>query len=213
MNDKAVVKDDGSSSCPYFPRSAIMQNVLNPLVTMVQLQLDASRSFADVVFSGTEKIDRVMIDATHRAFTDQINFAQALASMRDPRNATTTLQATFTNRGSEESVAFQQELMQIFTEMQNGIGRSMQEYAERLGRGAVIGAAAEAENLAAQADGTAFNPVTSMFSVWQTAFREAASLTRRNMMAAQSTVDEVSAATIHAASAGGNGGEKRGRRK
>ena len=41
-----------------------MQHASNPLVTMYNTQLEASRRFAEAVFSGTEKIDRVMRGAT-----------------------------------------------------------------------------------------------------------------------------------------------------
>ncbi|MEN3364353.1 MAG: hypothetical protein V7606_1627, partial [Burkholderiales bacterium] len=49
-----------------------MQTVLNPLVNVYQTQLEASRRFADAVFSGTEKIDRIVLDAVHRIFNQQL---------------------------------------------------------------------------------------------------------------------------------------------
>src|SRR5256885_1747749 len=105
-------------------------NVLNPIVDMYQTQLEASRQFGDALFSGTEKIDRVIIEATHRAFTEQLKFAQALAATRDP-SGMANLQSSFR---PDNAVNYQKEILRIFAEMQNNIGRSVQEYVQQLGR-------------------------------------------------------------------------------
>ena len=52
----------------------------NPVVDMVQYQLDASIQLADVVFSGTEKIDRAVLDVTHQAVDSQLKLVRALWS-------------------------------------------------------------------------------------------------------------------------------------
>ena len=56
----------------------------NPVVDMVQYQLDASIQLADAVFSGTEKIDRAVLDVTHQAVDSQLKLVRAMANMRDP---------------------------------------------------------------------------------------------------------------------------------
>lgn len=56
----------------------------NPVVDMVQYQLDASIQLADVVFSGTEKIDRAVLDVTHQAVDSQLKLVRAMTNMRDP---------------------------------------------------------------------------------------------------------------------------------
>lgn len=167
-----------------------MQNVLNPMVTMYQTQLEASRRFADAIFSGTEKIDRVVIGATHRVFTEQLRFAQALSSMRDPRSIGNTLQSSFFTRHPDDAVNYQKEIMRIFAEMQNELGRSLQDYVEQLGTNTATSAAAPLEAAQEQANDAVFNPMTSMFSVWESAFKEVAALAKKNMMAARSAVDE-----------------------
>jgi hypothetical protein len=177
-----------------------MQNVLNPLVTMYQTQLEASRRFADAVFSGTEKLDRVMIGATHRAFNDQLKFAQALANMRDPRNVGATLQSGFLNRTPEEAASYQKELMQIFADMQNDIGRSLQECLAQFS-GGQQGGVESAVQAQEQATDAVFNPVSSMFTVWESAFKEVAALAKRNMMAAHSSVDQATANSRYASAA------------
>lgn len=170
-----------------------MQNVLSPMVNMYQTQLEASRRFADAIFSGTEKIDRVVIGATHRVFNDQLRFAQALSSIRDPRNVSTTFQSSFFSRNPDDAVNYQKEIMRIFAEMQNEIGRSMQDYIEQLGTSAATNATAPLNVAPGQANDAVFNPMTSMFSVWESAFKEVAELAKKNMVAAKSAID--SAAT------------------
>lgn len=176
-----------------------MQNVLSPMINMFQNQLDASRKFADAVFSGAEKIDRVMIGATHRVFTEQLNFAQAIASVRDPRSVGTALQSTFMSRNPDDAVNYQKEIMRIVTEMQNDIGRSMQDYIEQLGRGAASTATKPLEAVQAQANDAVFNPMTSMFSVWETAFKDVAALAKKNMTAARSSVESAASRTMQSA--------------
>jgi hypothetical protein len=167
-----------------------MQNVLNPLVGVYQTQLEASRRFADAIFSGTEKIDRVVIGATHRVFTEQLNLAQAMTTVRDPRNIGASLQSGMLGRNPDEAMNYQKEIMRIFAEMQNEIGRSMQDYVEQLRKQAGSGTASMAMPGGSVRDRVEdFNPVTSMFSVWESAFKEVAALAKNNMMAARSNIE------------------------
>lgn len=175
-----------------------MQNVLNPMVTMYQTQLEASRRFADAIFSGTEKIDRVVIGATHRVFTEQLRFAQTLSTIRDPRSVGNALQSSFFSRNPDDAVNYQKEIMRIFAEMQNELGRSLQDYIEQLGTNAATSAAAPLEAVQERANDAVFNPMTSMFSVWETAFKEVAALAKKNMMAARSTAEEAAAKAAEA---------------
>lgn len=176
-----------------------MQNVLNPMVTMYQTQLEASRRFADAIFSGTEKIDHVVIGATHRVFTEQLNFAQAMATVRDPRAVGSTLQSSFLSRSPDNVVNYQKEIMRIFAEMQNEIGRSMQEYVEQLGTHAATSATMPLEAAQERANNAVFNPMTSMFSVWESAFKEVAELAKKNMMAARSTMEDAASSYVNVA--------------
>lgn len=172
-----------------------MQNVLSPMVNMYQTQLEASRRFADAIFAGTEKIDRVVIGATHRAFNEQLRFAQAMSNMRDPRNVGTTFQSSLLSRNPDDAVNYQKEIMRIFAEMQNEIGRSMQDYIEQLGSNTVTNTAVPLGVSQAQANDAVFNPMTSMFSVWESAFKEVAELAKKNMVAARSAIDNAATKT------------------
>jgi hypothetical protein len=184
-----------------------MQTVFSPLMNVYQTQLEASRRFADVIFDGTGKIDQIMIDAIHGMVNRQLSLAHSMATARDPQSAASTLQSNLLSRGPDDTMNYQKEIMRIIAEMQNDIGKSMQEYIERLGSNAAAGTATGAATLEAtqqQANDAVYNPMTSMFSVWESAFKEAAALAKKNMATAQSTIEDVtnkamgSAATLKA---------------
>ncbi|MES2534723.1 MAG: phasin family protein [Pseudomonadota bacterium] len=172
-------------------------SVLNPIVDMYQTQLEASRQFADAMFSGTEKIDRVIIDATHRAVSDQLRFAQALAAARDPKGLA-SLQPSLIHR-PENAVNYQKEIMRVFAEMQNDLGKSMQQYVEQLTTKTTSSATRPLETAQEQAKDAMLNPMTGMFSVWESAFREVAALANKNMVAARSTFENAANAVGNAA--------------
>lgn len=180
-----------------------MQNVFNPMINMYQHQLEASRRFADAVLSGAEKIDRVMIGATRHALSEQMNLAQAIAGARDPRTVGSVLQSTFMARSPEDTVNYQREIVRVLTEVQSDIGRSMQDYIERLGVNAASSTMRMSERTAEtaqeKANDAVFNPMTSMFSVWESAFKDVAALAKRNMSNARSSVDDVTTRSMHSA--------------
>lgn len=177
-----------------------MQNVPNPLVAMCATQLEVSRRFAEAVFSGTEKIDRVMRGATQRAFNEQMDLVQAIATGKDARAVGSRLQANLFARNPDEAVKYQKEIVRIVSEMQNEITRSMQECMDQMRTGATTPASRPFETPPTQPD-AAFNPVTSMFSVWESAFKEVAELARKNMSAARSMGAHAGAAQDTAGSA------------
>jgi len=170
-----------------------MQQVFTPLAGLYQCQLEASRRCADAIFFGTERIDHIMLDATHHAVMEQLNFAKAFSgASSDPRAAGSLLQANFLGRQSGDAVNYQKEIAQAVTQMQSEIGRSLQDCMEQMRSQAVIPAPAGAipSFSAAKAGGDAGNnPVTSIFSVWESAFKEVASLARTNMALAASAAE------------------------
>jgi hypothetical protein len=176
-----------------------MQNMPSSIINMYQNQLEASRQLADAFFSGTEKIDRVVIDATHRAVTEQLEYAQTLAGTRD--------QISLTNLPSmlprpESAMNYQKEILQAFAEMQSDIGQSIQRYMEQIGSGAAGDAARTAENAlkgSTRAANNAFNPMSGMLSVWESAFKEVTALANRNMQAARSNFENVAGAAANVA--------------
>lgn len=173
-----------------------MQHIMTPLVTMYQTQLEASRRVADAVFSGTEKIDRMMISATHRAFNEQINLAEAMTTARDPQTAGSTLQASLFSRNRSTAADYQKEIMRIFAEMQNEIGRSWQDYIQQMRSQAAITSTKPLEAAQARANDAVFDPMTSMFSVWESAFKEVADLARKNMATARTAAGDAAGKTL-----------------
>jgi hypothetical protein len=180
-----------------------MQNIFSPLVAMYQTQLEVSKRCAEAVFSGTEKIDRVMLGATQRAFNQQLDFVQAISTVRDPQSAENTLRSGFLSRTPDDALNYQTEIMRIVAEMQNDIGKSLQDYVVELGANAnAAGGGAAREGWRVQPSDTAFNPMTSMFSVWESAFKEVASMAKKNMMVARSSMESAAGNAMQRA---GNG--------
>lgn len=175
-----------------------MPSAMNPIIDMCQTQLEASRRLADVVFAGTERIDRVVIDAAHRAVTEQLNFAQAVVATRDP-GGIAELQATFLSRRPDNAMSYQRELIRIFAEIQSEVGKSMQYYIEQFGSNLSMSAISPTRSAREHANDALFNPVTGMFSIWETAFREVSTITNRNLEAARSSFENVSAAAADTA--------------
>jgi hypothetical protein len=176
-----------------------MQTVLNPLVNVYQTQLEASRRFADAVFSGTEKIDRIVLDAVHRIFNQQLTLVQAMTTASDPQAAAALLQTKLMPRSPDETMNYQKEVMRVFAEMQNDISRSLQDYMEQLGSTAAAGVALPQEASMRQANDAAYNPVTSVFSAWESAFKEAAALAQKNMVGTRSAFEDAASRTIESA--------------
>ena len=175
-----------------------MPSAMNPIIDMCQTQLEASRRLADVVFSGTERIDRVVIDAAHRAVTDQLNFAQAVVATRDPAGIA-DLQTTYMSRRPDNAMNYQRELIRVFAEIQSEVGKSMHYYIEQFGSSLNANAATSTRQARDHANDAMFNPMTGMFSVWESAFREVSSLASRNMEAARSSFETVSHAAADTA--------------
>jgi len=171
-----------------------MQQVFTPLSGLYQCQLEASRRCADAIFSGAERIDQIMIDATHRAVTEQLNLAKVFAGAGgDPRTAGSLLQANFLGRQPGDAVSYQKEIVHAVTEMQSEIGRSLQDCMEQMrsqtATQASPGAVGPAFSGATGTSAGGGNPVTSIFSVWESAFKEVASLARTNMALAASAAE------------------------
>jgi ElaB/YqjD/DUF883 family membrane-anchored ribosome-binding protein len=173
-----------------------MQNLLSPFVGVFQTQLEASRRFADAVFTGTEKLDRVMIDATHHAFNRQLNLAQSMMTAQDPQSAATVLQSNFLSRNPDDAMNYQKEVMRIFAEMQNDFGKTLREYVEHLGINTAANAATPMEAARGHANDALYNPVSSMFSVWESAFKDVAELAKKNMDVARSQVENAASRTM-----------------
>lgn len=161
-----------------------MQNMANPFLGVYQTQIEASRRFLDTIFSSTEKIDQVVRGAAQRAVNEQLNLAEAFTQAKDPASIGAALQSGMAARNSDQAVNYQRELVRIVVEMQSELGKGVQDYVEQMRSQATSGFKPQVDTTVTQpASDTAFssNPVTSLFSVWQNAFKEASSLAQRNL--------------------------------
>lgn len=162
----------------------------NPVVDMVQYQLDASIQLADVVFSGTEKIDRAVLDVTHQAVDSQLKLVRAIANMRDPSRMA-DLQQAITHR-PEKAMQCHQQIVSALVEMQTEFGRSVRDYIDRVSHTAAeqLESAQHQVTSGSNQPGHAMvNPFTGMMGVWEQVFREASRFAAQNMKVARSNVD------------------------
>ena len=162
----------------------------NPVVDMVQYQLDASIQLADVVFSGTEKIDRAVLDVTHQAVDSQLKLVRAMTNMRDPSRMA-DLQSALAHR-PEKAMHCHQQIMSALVEMQTEFGRSVREYIDRVSHSAAEQVESAQHQAAAglgQSGEATANPFTGMMGVWEQAFREASRFATQNMTVARSNVE------------------------
>lgn len=172
-----------------------MQHVLNPLLDVYQTQIEASRQFSDIVFSGAEKIDRVVIEAARRTVDEQLRTAQSMASARDARTIANAQPSPFYR--PDGTMTYPQEIMRILAEMQNEIGRSTQNYFEQI-NSYFENTMAPFQLIPGRGATPASNPMTGLFSVWESAMHEFTSLANRAMNTGRSTYDHAAAATRHA---------------
>ena len=174
-----------------------MQNVLNPIADMYQSQLEVSRQFSNIIFSGVGKIDRVVIEATHHAVDEQLRMAQSVATARDPSGAASAQSRFFTKPSGV--MPYQQEVMRIFAEMQNEIGRAMKKYLEKIRNNMSHTATAPFQAAQQRATDTVVNPMTGVFSMWESAFRDVTAMADKNMAAGRSAFDATTTAAREAA--------------
>lgn len=166
-----------------------MQQIPNPMANLYQAQLEVSRRFTDAMFEGAEKLDQLVLKAAHHAVSEQMRLAQVLAGGMNP--ADPGLAENLVRRSSGEAMNYQAEIMRVVAEMQTEFGKSMQGYIEQVasqpsrapGRGTE-----SATSTPTGAGGAVPNPMTSMLSMWETAFKEATAMATRNMAAARSNV-------------------------
>jgi hypothetical protein len=102
-------------------------------------------------------------------------------------------------RNPDDAVNYQKEIVRIVAEMQNEIGRGLRDYMDQLRTQATSSVEATASSAQAQSGDAAVNPVTSMFSVWETAFKEVADLAKKNMTAARSAAEGAAGRTVQTA--------------
>jgi hypothetical protein len=151
------------------------QQQSNPVTDMVQYQIETTMHLADAVFSGTEKIDRAVLDGTHHAIERHLKLARAVTDMRDPEKMA-DLKAVISAK-PDQAISCQQQILNAWIEMQSEIGRSVRESIERFNHVASERAAQAMEQAGrSKTDSSMVNPFAGMLSMWEQAFREATRL-------------------------------------
>ncbi len=175
-----------------------MQAIANPMLDVQRRQIDASRQMAEVVFDGTDRIEHLMLETTRKAFDEQMKFLQALTAVRDPQGFA-ALQSTFFSRTPDQMVKVQQELMRIVSEAQEQLKGTMGEYASVFngaGMPVAMPIAMAPETTEAL---TGNGALTSMYSVWDKAFKDVIAMANRTVEAVQSSAQNgAQAADTHA---------------
>jgi phasin family protein len=144
-----------------------MQTTANPVLDTYQQQIDASRHIAEVVFDGADRMEHLMLDTSRKAFDERMKFYQALAAVRDPQGVA-ALQSAFFSHTPEKMLKVQQELMEIVTQAQKEINQTMLQYRAGLnGNGAD-----NPMTLNSDSSHRTNNTLTSMFSMWDKAFKD-----------------------------------------
>ncbi len=179
----------------------------NPMTDMVQYQLDASIQLADAMFSGTEKIDRAMLGATHQTLDRHLRLVKAVTETRDPARLA-QIDSAIAAR-PESVMQCQQEIVNAIAEMQAEFGKSIRNYIERFSHATTEKLSEMSHELGSanrNGDVSNHNPFSSMMSLWNQTIQEAGRLAGQNMMATRSGMERAAHAArdtvVHSAEAG-----------
>jgi phasin family protein len=158
-----------------------MQNPATSMMQSYQHQIDASRHIAEAVFDGTDRIEHLMIESAKKAFDEQMKFYQALAAARDPQGLA-ALQSAFFSHTPEQMSKVQQELVKIVADAQHQIASTMEQYKAGL-NGNMQSSMGDAMSAFSQSsnDAPATNALTSVYSMWDKAFKESFAMANRTM--------------------------------
>jgi hypothetical protein len=171
-----------------------MQHVYHPLTALYQTQLEASRRMADAVLSSTQKLDEVLIGAARRTVSAHLELAEEMAALRFSQPLTFSPQSATSPKNWGNAVSDQQEIMRIFVDMQAEISKSLQDSIGLYRTFAPDAIESTIRQRSRQPEDAMNNPVSGMISVWETAFKAAADLARKNMSLSQASTE---AATVN----------------
>lgn len=184
-----------------------MPDLLTPISDVFQTHMEASRRMYDALFSGTGKIDRVVIDVTRNAVDEHLRFAQAVGNSRDPQMLA-NLQSTFWANKPKEFQAVQKELLRIMAEVQNDLGRATQSYFEQLGARTMRSTPFGFPPGADKGGMAAMNPFAGMMSVWENTMKGMSSLADQAISTARSGATRASDAAVRTAQAAARAGDE-----
>ena len=164
-----------------------MHNPENAITDTCRNQLDASRQLAQTVLACTEKMDQTLLRTAHALFMEQTRFAQALINSRDPKQIV-LLQSSFFSHTPECVTKSQKDILQICQEMQNQLGKTMEQYLEHASNAPVFSMSGTVSGK--KTEGDLMAPINDLFSVWSKAFQQASTLATRNLEVASSNFEK-----------------------
>ncbi|MEO6351841.1 MAG: phasin family protein [Burkholderiaceae bacterium] len=173
-----------------------MQNPESAITDSYNNQLHATRQLAECVLTCTEEIDQVVLSAAHALFNEQIQFAQALLTSRDMKQIA-LLQSSFLSHTPDYVAKCQKDILQICQEMQNKLGKTMEQYFEHTSNVPLMPISMMPLTMPGKkGNGDLMGPMTDMFNVWSSTFKEASTLATHNLETARNTFEKVNSTIV-----------------
>jgi phasin family protein len=174
-----------------------MQNPAASMMQSYQHQIDASRHIGDAMFDSADRVEHLMIDATRKAFDEQMKFYQELAAARDPQGIA-ALQTAFFSHTPEQMTKVQQDLMKIVADAQQQIARTMEQYKTDLNGGLSLSTNDALSAFNQSSNGSpATSALTGVYSMWDKAFKESFAMANRTIAAVLTPPKSASNGTAH----------------
>jgi hypothetical protein len=143
------------------------------------------------MFAGAERIDRLLMETGHRAFTEQMDVVQTMADEKRGRD-TAGLQREILSKRTQEAPAVQREMLTIMADMQHEFSKSMQDYVGLMSAAVLKSGASTLNREQSREAPVASNAFGGISSFWTSAFEQFAALANRNLEAARSGYEEAS---------------------
>lgn len=168
-----------------------MHNSENSMLDSCKNQLHATQQLAETVLTCTGKIDHVILNTVHALFNEQMQLAQALLTSRD-MNQIALLQSSFLSHTPDYISKSQKEMLQIYQEMQNNVGKTIEQYFEHASNAQLMPLPMLSIPMpGSKGNGDLIRPMTDLFNVWSTALKEASTLATHNIEVARTNTEKV----------------------
>jgi Phasin protein len=158
----------------------------SPMLDFYQAQLEASRNFANIVFSNTQKADQLVISAAKSGTGERLKYAQALVTTRDP-DGLKTLQATYASEGPDAMFGYFRDMIKVIFDATAEVGKVSESYLDALKTVAVkTGSHSAAPDLSLAA--TLAEPMAQsikLLGLWSSASQQFADLAKQYVRAAE----------------------------
>ncbi|MGV8892313.1 MAG: phasin family protein [Burkholderiaceae bacterium] len=168
-----------------------MQNTENVILDSCKNQLLVTQQLSEAVLACTGKIDQVVLNTAQALFNEQMQLAKALLTSRDMSQCT-LLQSSFLSHTPDYISKSQKEILQICQEMQNNVGKTMEQYFEHASNAQLMPIPMLPIPIPGSKDNSdLMRPMTDLFNVWSTALKEASTLATHNIDIARTNFEKV----------------------